>query len=430
MKIIDLVKSRSTRTLLKNHDQTISQIHDDLLVDPKEKVYSIIRPKNINIPIEFNGKEIWKSFLSEILNQEECGSCWAFASVSSLSDRYNILSQGKIKITLSPVPLLICDTFGYKLPTSTDYPELTVKIESKITSQFGCHGNTLAEAWRYLYTLGTSTIECLPVSLIGTDYLPSCVDILSPTYDLCEGVFVNYPKRQEYAKLIKYYSCFYFYSLENDPLDICREIYIWGPVSTSMEVYENFYTFDPKTEIYKWDKKGKLIFGHAVVLSGWGIENGIPFWWVRNSWGPNWGIDGYFKILRGNNECRIEEHVIAGLPNINLKSIQEIKTIQNIDHDTRHKFYHYSQNNISGGVEGDYGYTRRVLSNQNFLDKINFNKKIENDIKLLSNKLAGEIISPQPQPQPQSQQQKKLNITTVIITIIVLVLLIFFMLFT
>ena len=32
---------------------------------------------------------------------------------------------------------------------------------------------------------------------------------------------------------------------------------------------------------------------------------------VANSWGPDWGESGYFKIQRGHNECSIEDYVIG-----------------------------------------------------------------------------------------------------------------------
>lgn len=51
-----------------------------------------------------------------------------------------------------------------------------------------------------------------------------------------------------------------------------------------------------------------------MKILGWGEENGTLYWLVANSWNKEWGLKGYVKVLRGANECGIEENVVAGLP--------------------------------------------------------------------------------------------------------------------
>lgn len=64
---------------------------------------------------------------------------------------------------------------------------------------------------------------------------------------------------------------------------------------------------------------GKALGGHAIRILGWGVhkddKNGnIPYWLIANSWNTDWGSDGFFKILRGSDECGIEGQINAGLP--------------------------------------------------------------------------------------------------------------------
>ena len=55
---------------------------------------------------------------------------------------------------------------------------------------------------------------------------------------------------------------------------------------------------------------------HSVVILGWGKDEdtGLPYWILRNSYGPDWGMDGDFLIRRGSNDFGIEVENIAFEP--------------------------------------------------------------------------------------------------------------------
>ena len=77
-----------------------------------------------------------------------------------------------------------------------------------------------------------------------------------------------------------------------------------GPAEAVFMVYEDFLTY--KSGVYQ-HIKGNFMGGHAVKIMGWGTENGTDYWLMANSWNEDWGDKGFFKILRGKNECGIED---------------------------------------------------------------------------------------------------------------------------
>lgn len=93
-------------------------------------------------------------------------------------------------------------------------------------------------------------------------------------------------------------------------LDVCTDeesiknaLVSQGTLQTGFTVYQDFMYYTKGIYQHKVDS---VAGGHAVVYVGYGEENGVKYWKVRNSWGE-WGEDGYFRILRGSNECGIED---------------------------------------------------------------------------------------------------------------------------
>jgi len=86
-----------------------------------------------------------------------------------------------------------------------------------------------------------------------------------------------------------------------------------GPVEACFTVYADFVNY--KSGVYQY-QTGSALGGHCVKIIVWGVENGTPYWLCNNSWTTYWGDNGQFKILRGQDECGIEDDVVAGTPKV------------------------------------------------------------------------------------------------------------------
>ena len=216
--------------------------------------------------------------------------------------------------------------------------------------------------------------------------LPLCHEIGGMTGDMCVDYSTNTYRGLEEGTPARFFRCMTFYTVPGikkhggSELVIRKEIWKWGPVSTGFDVYEDFYTFDAKHSIYKWNGTGKKISGHAVEIVGWGVEKNTPFWWMKNTWGKNWGINGYFKMIRGENNCDIENNVVAGIPDFFLSYYNRevfFDTYLKSSYQNRENFdllrydLHVNEGaslqfgqlkyQVAGGIEPTLGYTRRVL---------------------------------------------------------------------
>ena len=97
------------------------------------------------------------------------------------------------------------------------------------------------------------------------------------------------------------------------------ELFNHGPFVVGFEVGSGFSSYSHgvfQTEEKLPEKNHFERVNHAVLIAGYGEENGTPYWKVKNSWGKGWGEDGYFRIKRGDDNLNIEHMAVAAYPSI------------------------------------------------------------------------------------------------------------------
>lgn len=82
-------------------------------------------------------------------------------------------------------------------------------------------------------------------------------------------------------------------------------MYVVGPISVAFEVIDDFSFY--KSGVYSSADCGTTTkdVNHAVLATGYGVQDGKKYWNIKNSWGAGWGEKGYFKMERDVNLCAI-----------------------------------------------------------------------------------------------------------------------------
>jgi len=241
------------------------------------------------------------SMLTGILNQhipQYCGSCWAFSTLSALSDRIKIARGGRgADIMLSIQHLLNCGAIA-----GSCYGGNPVGVYEWIMTNGGI---AYASANPYLACspdskegfCGHVDTECKPINIAR-----SC-DTFIASGGSCTALD-HYPNAT-----IKEYG------IVASEHNIKAEILKRGPVACSVAATDALDNYeggvldeDPADGIQNQQ------VNHVVSIVGWGWEDHVPYWVARNSWGEHWGEMGFFRVRRGNNSFQLESECVYAVP--------------------------------------------------------------------------------------------------------------------
>jgi C1A family cysteine protease len=203
-----------------------------------------------------NGGNNW---MTSVKNQGGCGSCVAFAAVGATEGQFRIQANNP----------------SWNLDLSEQH-------------LFSCGGGTCSGGWyissalNYLQQYGTPDESCSPYQGGSGSCSNSCPDWQSRAFKISSWSWIANNVGAVEAALMN------------------------GPLVAGFTVYADFY-YGYNGGVYHWDHVSQAVGGHAIVIVGY--DSPGQYWIVKNSWGPNWGERGYFRI--GFGEAGIENYVAS-----------------------------------------------------------------------------------------------------------------------
>jgi len=207
-----------------------------------------------------------------------CGSCWAQAVTSALSDRINMKRTNSFpKTVLAAQALLNC-------------------VSANETN--GCRGGdpTAANSWMQANPVPDITCQAYQSKDLTCDSMGICEDCTFKGVHMssvCSAV-TSFPtaRVESHGQL-------------TGEAAMVAEIAQRGPITCGMCVTEDFEAYAGGVFV---DATGCTDQDHAISIAGYGTtEDGQKYWVGRNSWGTYWGEHGWFRLARGVNNLGIED---------------------------------------------------------------------------------------------------------------------------
>jgi len=233
-------------------------------------------PDISEIPKEFHWGDVdGRNYLEPVLDQGECGSCYAVSTTRMLSARHKIRLDDP-----------------HHVPFSISFPLYCAEYNQ------GCNGGYAFLASKWSRDVGLLPKDCAVYNTGGSCKVDCKVSEI--------------PRNKRYrADKHRYIGGWYGASNHNAML---HELYHNGPIVVSLEPKSDLMYYsggvyksgkDPVHQ--EWER-----VDHAVLLVGFGeTEAGEKYWVLQNSWGEDWGEDGYFRMARGINDSGVESISVA-----------------------------------------------------------------------------------------------------------------------
>eukprot|EP01060_Flectonema_neradi_P024305 TRINITY_DN32_c1_g1_i4.p1 TRINITY_DN32_c1_g1~~TRINITY_DN32_c1_g1_i4.p1 ORF type:complete len:339 (+),score=71.63 TRINITY_DN32_c1_g1_i4:53-1069(+) len=205
-----------------------------------------------------------KGAVTKVKNQGQCGSCWSFGTTGDIEGTWFL--AGHSLTSLSEQELVSCD--------KTDD---------------GCGGGLQEQAFAWVIKQGGLTTEENYPYTAGSGRAGSCEEAKTKPIAASIKTWYQVSKNAEGESKIE------------SQLPSVGPITI-GINATPMQDYKGGID-NPKF-------CSGLELDHAVLIVGFGTENGVDYWKIKNSWAADWGEEGYYRIVRGENKCGLANDAV------------------------------------------------------------------------------------------------------------------------
>jgi C1A family cysteine protease len=205
--------------------------------------------ESFSAPAAIDWRNNGGDYTTSVKDQASCGSCVSFATIATIESRMNIACRN---------------------------PNLDPNYSEAFLFYCGC-GNCCPSGWNF------------PPAL---DFCKNTGVALDSAFPYTPG---NQPCKAGVTPSFKITSWASVLSIADRKNVIATK----GPVVAGMEVFEDFSYYH--TGVYKHTSGASRGY-HAVSVVGY--DDNLQCWIVKNSWGPGWGDNGFFKIAYG--QCKID----------------------------------------------------------------------------------------------------------------------------
>ncbi len=215
-------------------------------------------------------------WMMPIRDQARCGSCAAFGITAMLEIRVKQdLNEPNLRIDLSDSQCLTC--------AGGDCVD----------------GITLPQGITVMELEGLVTEECGPYAESGDEV------ILTECDDVCEGG----DRGRAYLRGVELLDFTEMPELA-DQVALMKKAMIESPLLVRIAVWSDLFGYDGGTYVNASDAEDEIVGYHALLLVGW--DDGRQAWLARNSWGADWGNDGYLWLGYGASDSNRQVYTAVG----------------------------------------------------------------------------------------------------------------------